>query len=84
MEELRNLKKSFIKNFETTLSSVGKDLVKELEEKYTIDDQVCLDYAMSLCHKISKMEGVSAEDEKKCQEFIKIFYYLDDEIKSLN
>ena len=82
MEELRNLKKSFIKNFETTLSSVGKDLVKELEEKYTIDDQVCLDYAMSLCHKISNMEGVSAEDEKKCQEFIKNFYYLD-EIKSL-
>ena len=83
MEEIRALKKNFIKNFETTLSSVGNDLVKELEEKYTIDDQVCLDYAMSLCHKISKMDGVSAEDEKKCQEFIKIFYYLD-EIKSLN
>ena len=73
MEELRNLKKSFIKNFETTLSSVGKDLVKEMEQKYSIDVQICLDYAMNLCHKISKMEGVSAEDEKKCQEFIKIF-----------
>ena len=83
MEELRNLKKSFVKNFETTLSSAGKDLVKEMEQKYKIDDQICLDYAMNLCHKISKMEGVSAEDEKKCQEFIKIFYYLD-EIKSLN
>ena len=83
MEELRNLKNSFIKNFETTLSSVGKDLVKEMEVKYTIDDQICLDYAISLCHKISKMEGVSAEDEKKCQEFVKSFYYLD-EIKSLS
>ena len=83
MEELRNLKKNFIKNFETTLFSVGKDLVKEMEEKYSIDDQICLDYAMSLCHKIAKMDGVSAEDERKCQEFIKIFYYLD-EIKSLN
>ena len=83
MEELRNLKKSFIKNFETTLSSVGKDLVKEMEQKYSIDDQTYLDYVLSLCHKIPKMEGVSSEDENKCQEFIKIFYYLD-EIKSLN
>ena len=83
MEEIRALKKNFVKKFETTLSSVGKDLVKELEQKYSIDDQICLDYAMSLCHKITKMEGVSAEDEKKCQEFIKIFYYLD-EIKSLS
>ena len=77
MEELRNLKKSFVKNFETTLSSAGKDLVKEMEQKYSIDDQICLDYALSLCHKLVKMDGVSAEDEK-CQEFIKIFYYLDD------
>ena len=83
MEEIHALKNNFIKNFETTLSSLGKDLVKEMEEKYSIDDQICLDYAMSLCHKITKMEGVSAEDEKKCQEFIKIFYYLD-EIKSLS
>ena len=83
MEELRSIQKNFIKNFETTLSSVGKDLVREMEQKYSIDDQICLDYAMSLCHKLTKMEGVSAEDEKKCQEFIKIFYYLD-EIKSLN
>ena len=83
MEEINALKKNFIKNFETTLSSLGKDLVKEMEQKYSIDDQICLDYAMSLCHKITKMEGVSAEDEKKCQEFIKIFYYLD-EIKSLS
>ena len=83
MEEIRALKKNFIKNFETTLSSVGKDLVKELEQKYSIDDQVCLDYAINLCQKISKMEGVSAEDEKKCQEFVKSFYYLD-EIKSLS
>ena len=83
MEEIRALKKNFIKNFETTLSSLGKDLVKEMEEKYCIDDQICLDYAMSLCHKLTKMEGVSAEDEKKCQEFIKIFYYLD-ELKSLS
>ena len=82
MEELRSIQKNFIKNFETTLSSVGKDLVREMEQKYSIDDQICLDYAMSLCHKLTKMEGVSAEDEKKCQEFIKIFYYLD-EIKSL-
>lgn len=82
MEELRNLKKKFVKHFETTLSSVGKDLVKELEAKYSIDDQVCLDYAISLCQKISKMDGVSDEDEKKCQDFIKSFYYLD-EIKSL-
>ena len=83
MEEIRALKKNFIKNFETTLSSVGKDLVKEMEQKYSIDDQICLDYAMNLCHKLVKMDGVSAEDKKKCQEFIKIFYYLD-EIKSLN
>ena len=83
MEELRNLKKNFIKTFETTLFSIGKDLVKEMEEKYSIDDQICLDYAMSLCNKLVKMDGVNAEDEKKCQEFIKIFYYLD-EIKSLN
>ena len=83
MEELRNLKKSFVKHFENTLASVGKDLVKELEEKYSIDDQVCLDYAINLCNKISKMEGVSAEDEKNCHEFLKSFYYLD-EIKSLN
>ena len=83
MEELRILKKSFVKNFEITLTSVGKDLVKELEEKDSIDDQVCLDYAINLCQKIPKMEGVSAEDEKKCQEFLKSFYYLD-EIKSLN
>ena len=83
MEEIRALKKNFIKKFETTLSSLGKDLVKEMEEKYSVDDQICLDYAMSLCHKITKMEGVSAEDEKKCQDFIKIFYYLD-EIKSLS
>ena len=77
MEELRNLKKSFIKNFENTLSSVGKDLVKEMEEKYSIDDQVCIDYAINLCQKISKMKGVSAEDEKKCQEFVESSYYLD-------
>ena len=83
MEELRKLKKNFIKHFETTLSSVGKDLVKEMEEKYSIDDEICLDYAMSLCGKIEKMEGVSAEDEKKCQEFVKSFYYLD-ELKSMN
>ena len=83
MEEIRALKKNCVKKFESTLSSVGKDLVKEMEQKYSIDDQICLDYAMSLCHKIAKMDGVSAEDEKKCQEFIKIFYYLD-EIKSLN
>lgn len=83
MEELRILKKSFVKHFENTLTSVGKDLVKELETKYSIDDQVCLDYAINLCNKISKMEGVSAEDEKKCQEFLKSFYYLD-EIKSMN
>ena len=83
MEDIRALKKNFIKKFETTLSSLGKDLVKEMEQKYSIDDQICLDYAMSLCHKITKMEGVSAEDEKKCQDFIKIFYYLD-EIKSLS
>ena len=83
MEELRTLKKSFVKHFETTLTSVGKDLVKELETKYSIDDQVCLDYAINLCNKISKMEGISAEDEKKCQECLKSFYYLD-EIKSLN
>ena len=83
MEEIHALKKKFIKNFETTLSSLGKDLVKEMEEKYSIDDQICLDYAMSLGHKITKMEKVSAEDEKKCHEFIKIFYYLD-EIKSLS
>ena len=83
MEELRNLKKNFVKHFETTLSSVGKDLVKELEAKYSIDDQVCLDYAISLCEKISKMDGISAEDEKKCQDFLKSFYYLD-EIKSLS
>ena len=49
MEELRILKKSFVKNFENTLTSAGKDLVKELEEKYSIDDQVCLDYAINLC-----------------------------------
>ena len=83
MEELRKLKKNFIKHFETTLSSVGKDLVKEMEEKYSIDDEICLDYAMSLCGKIEKMEGVNAEDEKKCQEFVKSFYYLD-ELKSMN
>ena len=83
MEELRNLKKRFVKHFENTLTSVGKDLVKELEEKYSIDDQVCLDYAINLCQKISKMEGVTAEDEKKCHDFLKSFYYLD-EIKSLN
>ena len=83
MEELRNLKKSFVKHFENALTSVGKDLVKELEEKYSIDDQVCLDYAINLCQKIPKMEGVSAEDEKKCHDFLKSFYYLD-EIKSLN
>ena len=83
MEEQRNLKKKFVKHFETTLSSIGKDLVKELEAKYSIDEQVCLEYAISLCEKISKMEGVSDEDEKKCQDFLKSFYYLD-EIKSLN
>ena len=83
MEELRNLKKSFVKNFETTLSSVGKDLVKEMEEKYSIDSELCIDHAMRLCHMIKKVDGVSAEDEKKCQEFIKIFNYLD-EIKSFD
>ena len=83
MEDLRNLKKNFVKHYETTLSSAGRDLVKEMEQKYSVDNSICLDYAMSLCHKIVKMDGVSEEDEKKCQDFIKFFYYLD-EIKSLN
>ena len=83
MEDLRNLKKNFVKHYETTLSSAGRDLVKEMEQKYSVDNSICLDYVMSLCHKIVKMDGVSEEDEKKCQDFINFFYYLD-EIKSLN
>ena len=83
MEDIYRLKKSFIKHFESTLISTGKDLTKEFENKYRIDEQIFLDYALNLCNKLVKMEGVSSEDEKKCKEFIKSFYYLD-EIKSMN
>ena len=44
-----------------------------MEQKYSVDNSICLDYVMSLCHKIVKMDGVSEEDEKKCQDFINFF-----------
>ena len=82
MEDLHKMKKSFIERFESTLSLIGKDLTKELEDKYLVDEEVFLTNAFNLCTKLVKMEEIIPEVEKKCKEFLKCFYYLD-EIKSI-
>ena len=40
MEDLHKIKKSFIENFESILSLKGKNLTKELEDKYLIDKKL--------------------------------------------
>ena len=82
MEDLHKLKKSFIERFESTLSLIGKNLTKELEDKYSVDKEVFLTNAFNICFKLDKMEGITPEDKKKCKEFLDCFYYLD-EMKSL-
>lgn len=82
MEDLHKIKKSFIERFESALSLIGKDLTKELEDKYLVDEEVFLTHAFNLTSKLFKMEEVSQEDKNKCKEFLDCFYYLD-EIKSI-
>ena len=82
MEDLHKIKKSFIESFESTLSLIGKDLIKELEDKYLVDEEVFLTNAFNLCFKLVKNEGITPGDKKKCKEFLDCFYYLD-EIKSI-
>ena len=82
MENLYKMKKIFTERFESTLSLIGKDLNKELEDKYKVDEKVYLSNAFNLCTKLVKMEEVTPEDKKKCKEFLNCFYYLD-EIKSI-
>ena len=82
MENLHKMKKSFIERFESTLSLIGKNLTKELEDKYSVDEEVFLTNAFNLCFKLVKMEGITPEDEKKCKEFLDCFYFLE-EIKSM-
>ena len=82
MEDLHKIKKSFIERFESALSLIGKDLTKELEDKYTVDKEVFLSNAFDLSTKLVKMKEVNLEDKKKCKEFLDCFYYLD-EIKSI-
>ena len=82
MENLYKMKKIFTERFESTLSLIGKDLNKELEDKYKVDEKVYLSNAFNLCIKLVKMEEVTPEDKKKCKEFLNCFYYLD-EIKSI-
>ena len=83
MEDLHKMKKSFIERFESTLSLIGKDLTKELEDKYLVDEEVFLTNAFNFCTKLIKMKEITLEDEKKCKEFLDCFYYLE-EIKSMN
>ena len=82
MEDLHKLKKSFIERFESTLSLIGKNLTKELEDKYLIDKELYITNSFNLCFKLVKMEGITPEDKKKCKEFLDYFYYLE-EIKSM-
>ena len=82
MEYLHKMKKSFIESFEKALSLIGKDLTKELEDKYLVDEEVFLSNAFNLASKLVKMEEVSQEDKNKCKEFLNCFYYLD-KIKSI-
>ena len=56
MEDLHKMKKSFIERFESTLSLIGKNLTKELEDKYSVDEEVFLTNAFNLCFKLVKME----------------------------
>ena len=83
MEDLHKMKKSFIERFESTLSLIGKDLTKELEDKYLVDEEVFLTNAFNFCTKLIKMKEITLEGEKKCKEFLDCFYYLE-EIKSMN
>ena len=82
MEDLHKMKKSFIERFESALSLIGKDLTKELEDKYLVDEEVFLSNAFNLSIKLVKMKEVSPEDKKKCKDFLNCFYYID-EIKSI-
>ena len=82
MEDLHKMKKSFIERFESALSLIGKDLTKELEHKYLVDEEVFLSNAFNLSTKLVKMKEVSPEDKKKCKDFLNCFYYID-EIKSI-
>ena len=83
MEGLHKMKKSFIERFESTLSLTGKDLTKELEDKYLVDEDLFLTNAFNFCTKLIKMKEITPEDKKKCKEFLDCFYYLE-EIKSMN
>ena len=67
MEDLHKMKKRFIERFESTLSLVGKNLTKEFEDKYLVDEEVFLTNAFNICFKLVKMEGITPEDEKKCK-----------------
>ena len=82
MEDLHKMKKSFIERFESALSLIGKDLTKELEDKYLVDEEVFLSNAFNFSTKLVKMKEVSPEDKKKCKGFLNCFYYID-EIKSI-
>ena len=63
------MKKSFIESFESTLSLIGKDLTKELEDKYSVDEEVFLTNAFNLCFKLVKMEGITPEDKRSVKNF---------------
>ena len=53
MEDLHKMKKSFIKSFEKSLSLIGKDLTKELKDKYLVDEEVFLTHAFNLTSETS-------------------------------
>ena len=82
MEDLHKMKKKFIKRFESSLSLIGKDLIKDMEDKYLVDEEVFITNTFNLCNNLIKNKKITPEDEKKCKEFLNFFYYLD-EMKSI-
>ena len=69
MEDLHKMKKSFIERFESTLSLTGKDLTKELEDKYLVDEDLLLTNAFNFCTTLIKMEEITPEDKKSVKSF---------------
>ena len=67
---------------EGTETLIGKNLTKELEDKYLIDKELYITNSFNICFKFVKMEGITPEDKKKCKEFLDYFYFLD-EMKSM-
>ena len=81
MENLQKMKKNFTEDFEVALSLEGQKIIKELENKYLYDVELTITNSFNICSKLVKMD-ISPEDKKKCEDFLRYFYYLD-EMKSI-